>query len=59
MEYTPGNYDDAAGFTNYLFEQFEVSQVRGFDDVVKFDSSMIPSLLKTIGHIDLYLRPKA
>jgi len=58
MEYTASNYDDATGFTEYLFNEFEVQHVRGVDDLVNLDPSSTSELVNLKGHIDLYLRPK-
>ena len=58
MEYTPSNYEDAKGFTNYLFSEFEIQHIRGYNELVKLDSTNIPFLLQRNEHIDLYLRPK-
>ena len=58
MEYTPSNYDDPVGFTEYLFNEFNVWQIRGVDDLHSLEASSTTDLLNLKGHIDLYLCPK-
>jgi len=59
MEYSPYLYVDATGFTEKLFERFEVGQIHGDSSVELFSAPDIPSLLAITDHVDLFLGPKS
>jgi len=58
IEYSPSIYEDAQQFTDYLFSQFTVCQVKDVDVIKELDSSDIPRMVSMKDHTDLYLRRK-
>lgn len=58
MEYSPSLYTDATGFTDYLFDEFAVHQVKDVDKMVLLKQSEKSRLLGLTDHTDLFLRPK-
>jgi FkbM family methyltransferase len=58
MEYSPFLYNDAQGFTEYLFSHFEVGEVTPIATVRGFTKNDIPYLTNLNDHIDLFLQIK-
>ena len=58
MEYSPSIYDDAQKFTEYLFDNFQVSLVKDFVDILALENSDMEWLTAITDHADLYLRCK-
>jgi len=58
VEYSPSLYPDAAAFTQYLFSEFTVCQVKDFVELIELSEQDIPALLAVKDHKDLYLRSK-
>jgi FkbM family methyltransferase len=58
IEYSPSIYANAKTFTEYLFSEFKVCQVKDFVELVELKSDDIPHLLAINDHKDLYLRRK-
>ena len=58
VEYSPSIYEDAEKFTDYLFTQFTVCQIKDFVEIIQLERGDIPLLLKITDHRDLYLRCK-
>lgn len=59
MEYSPFMYKDAQGFTEYLFDRFEVGEVAGDSSVKRYCANDISYLVNLPTHVDLYLVQKA
>lgn len=57
MEYSPSIYTDAEEFTNFLFSEFVVHQVKDVDKMVALNKYDIPRLVAMGDHTDLFLRP--
>lgn len=58
IEYSPFMYRDRQGFTQYLFERFEVGEVTGDSTVRKLRAKDINYLTSLNTHIDLFLEQK-
>ena len=58
VEYSPSIYEDAQKFTDYLFAEFTVCQLKDFVEIIQLEKEDIPLLLKITDHCDLYLRRK-
>jgi FkbM family methyltransferase len=58
VEYSPSLYPDAAAFTQYLFAEFTVFQVKDFVELTELSEKDISALLAVKDHRDLYLRSK-
>ena len=58
MEYSPFMYQDAQGFTEFLFSKFNVGEVTGVSEVQKFTPQDTGHLLNLSTHIDLFLEQK-
>jgi FkbM family methyltransferase len=58
FEYSPGIYNDAAGFTRSLFDQFNVYEIEDTQKIRQLNEGDIPQLTKLEGHTDWYLRKK-
>ena len=58
VEYSPSIYADAQKFTDYLFSEFTVCQLKDFVEIIQLEKEDIPLLLKITDHCDLYLRRK-
>lgn len=59
MEYSPFAYEDANGFTRYLFKHFTVYRLKDVDEMTLIDESAIDDLLQLKDHTDLYLQAKS
>ena len=55
VEYSPYLYDDAKGFSEFLFQYFEVSRIKDVDNIITLSETDIPGLLSISDHTDLYL----
>jgi FkbM family methyltransferase len=58
MEYSPFAYDDANGFTQYLFKNFTVYRLKDVDEMTLIEESSMEQLLQLKVHTDLYLQGK-
>lgn len=58
IEYSPFLYEDAQGFTEYLFSQFIVRRIKDVTETQTLDESAIRDLLQLTDHTDLYLTRK-
>lgn len=58
MEYSPFLYDNAKGFTEYLFSKFIVNRIKDVDEMQLLDESSIAELLALTDHTDLFLQRK-
>lgn len=58
VEYSPSIYEDAKKFTDYLFSEFTVCQVKDFVEIIQLSEKDIPGLLEITDHTDLFLRCK-
>jgi FkbM family methyltransferase len=58
IEYSPFMYRDRQGFTQYLFERFEVGEVTGDSTVRKYSVDDIEYLTNLNTHVDLFLEQK-
>lgn len=58
MEYSPHLYEDAAGFTHYLFKEFNVYRLKDVEKITRLQRRDIPSLVALRDHTDLYLQKK-
>ncbi len=58
IEYSPSIYEDAQGFTEYLFSRFNVLQVKDVAQIRELERSDLPALVAMKDHTDLYLRKK-
>jgi FkbM family methyltransferase len=55
MEYSPFMYKDAAAFTDFLFQRFQVGEIKGDSTVLTFTESDKAYLLNLKDHVDLFL----
>jgi hypothetical protein len=58
MEYNPFFYENARQFTEYLFSQFMVYQIKDVADMTRLDESAIENLLQLDDHTDIFLERK-
>lgn len=58
VEYSPSIYPAATEFTEYLFAEFKVWEIKDFVELVELSEADIPRLLMIKDHRDLYLRSK-
>lgn len=58
MEYSPFIYKDPTGFTNYLFDTFDVHVINADSVPVLYNKENMNQLIQLDDHIDLYLTLK-
>lgn len=58
MEYNPFFYENARQFTEYLFNQFMVYQIKDVADMTRLEESAIEKLLQLDDHTDIFLERK-
>jgi FkbM family methyltransferase len=58
IEYSPYLYNDPKGFTEFLFNHFEVKRIKDVDNMITLTEADIPTLLSIADHTDLFLSKK-